>query len=177
MFLSGTPKRKLMCNLPDWLPDLLLFDDFGGDWQRYEDELFARFYSDFIESRPTFQGEPVFITKYPLKKGKERGFWHCIQEGDIEDDRTPDLRRCERICWIRPVIEHTTDPKIKKWPTQRKGKNRYLLWVEDADYLVILEKRPGSWYLWTTYYTDRERTRNKLREECEAYIKSQRRPV
>jgi acyl-coenzyme A synthetase/AMP-(fatty) acid ligase len=48
--------------------------------------------------------------------------------------------------------------------------------VEEADYLVILEKRPGCWYLWTTYYTDHERTRSKFRAEYESYIKSQRRP-
>ena len=166
MFLSGMPKRNLMCNLPDWLPDLLLFEDFGGDWQRYEDEVFA-----------TFQNEPVYITKYPLKKGKERGFWHCVQEGPVEEDRTPDIRRCERIRWVRPVIEHSNDPKVKKWPTKKAGKNRYLLWLEEADYLVILEKRPGCWFLWTAYCTDFEHTRRKRRAEYEAYIKSQRRPV
>jgi hypothetical protein len=166
-----------MCNLPEWLPDLLLLETFGGNWQRYEDAVFAQFYTDFIESRPTFLNEPVYITKNPLKKGKERGFWHCVQEGLIEEDRTPDLRRCERIRWIRPVIENINDPQIKKWPTQRGRKNRYQIWVEEADYLVVLEKRPSSWYLWTTYYTDRPHTREKLRKEYEAYIKSQRRPV
>jgi hypothetical protein len=80
-----------MCNLPEWLPDLLLLETFGGNWQRYEDAVFAQFYTDFIESRPTFLNEPVYITKNPLKKGKERGFWHCVQEGLIEEDRTPDL--------------------------------------------------------------------------------------
>jgi hypothetical protein len=28
-----------------------------------------------------------------------------IQEGRTEDERTPDLRRCERIRWPRPIIE------------------------------------------------------------------------
>jgi len=130
-----------MSNLPDWLPDLLLFENFSGNWQRYEDEVFAQFYSDFIKSRPAFQNEPVKVTKYPLKKGKERGFWHCIQEGKIEEERTPDMRRCERIGWVRPLIEHSADPRVKKWPKQVGAKNRYLLWVEEVDYLSRNAKR------------------------------------
>ncbi|MGA2322780.1 MAG: hypothetical protein ABSG22_02925 [Sedimentisphaerales bacterium] len=166
-----------MCNLPDWLPDLLLFDAFSGDWQRYEDAVFAQFYSDFIESRPTFLNEPVYITKNPLKKGKERGFWHCIQQGPIEEERTADLRRCERIGWIKSVIEHAADPIIKKWPKQKGSKHRYLLWVEEADYLVVIEKRPRCWLLCTAYCTNYVHTRRKLRAEYAAYTKSQRRPV
>ena len=85
-----------MSELPDWLPELILFENYNGDWQRYEDAVYSRFYSDFIASRPTFQGLPVRITRN-LVKGKERGFWHLIQEGRVEEQRTPDLRRCERI--------------------------------------------------------------------------------
>jgi hypothetical protein len=150
---------------------LVLFEDYDGNWQRYEDEIFARFYTDFIESQPLFLCEPVHATKKPLKKGKERGFWHCIQEGRIEEERMPDIRRCERICWARAVIEHADDPIIKVWPKQVGRKNRYMLWIEEADYLVILEKRPCKWFLWTTYYTNYERTRTKLRREYEAHKK------
>ena len=116
------------------------------------------------------------MTKWPLKKGKERGFWHCVQEGKIEEERTPDLRRCERISWIRPVIENVADTRIKKWPKKAGTKERYMLWLEEADYLVILEKRPNCWFLWTAYCTDHERTHGKLQKEYEDYLKSQRRP-
>jgi len=151
---------------PDWLPDLIELEDFSGDWQRYEDEVYAKFYTDFVESKPIFQSMPVYI-KRELVKGKERGFWHCIQEGKVEKERTPNLRRCERITWIRALIENADDPLIKKWPKRKKGKIRFSIWLEEADYLVILEKRSNCWILWTAFYTDWPHTRKKLRKEYE----------
>lgn len=83
-----------MSNQRDWLPDLILLKTYDGHWQRYEDEVYSQFYKDFIESRPVFQGMPVYVER-PLRKGKEQSFWHCIQQGLVEENRTPDLRRCE----------------------------------------------------------------------------------
>jgi len=159
-----------MSKLPDWLPELLLFEDYGSHWQRYEDEVYSRFYTDFIESRPMFQGMPVKVTKQ-LVKGKERNFWHLIQEGPIEQDRTPDMRRCERIGWIRPIIEHATDLRIKKWSKKAGRRIRHLLWFEEVEYLVVLEKRPNCWILWTAYCTSWGHTKRWLRKEYEQSLK------
>ena len=158
-----------MSELPDWLPQLILFEDYNGDWQLYENAVYSKFYSDFIASRPTFQGLPVRITKN-LVKGKERGFWHCIQEGPVEESRTPDLRRSERIGWIKAIIEHAHEPSIKMWHNGRRGKTRQLLWCKDAEFLVVLEKRPDTWFLWTAYCVTGEYKKLKLRKEYEQTI-------
>jgi len=159
-----------MSNLPDWLPDLLLLEDFGGDWQRYEDEVYSAFYGDFIQTKPFFEGKPVFI-KRELTKGKERSFWHCIQEGLEEEARMPDLRRCERIKWIRAIIDHADNSNIKTWLNMRKGKTRQLLWLEDAEFLVVFERRPNAWVLWTAYPVTEDRRKEKLRREYKEYLK------
>jgi len=156
-----------MSEPPVWLPDLILLDTYGGSWQRYEDEVYAVFYRDFVESAPVFEKQDVCITKQ-LINGKERTFWHCIQEGDIEDKRTPDLRRCERIGWVRCIIEHACEPTIRQWSNQRGRHIRRLLWLEEADYLVVLEERGRHWMLWIAYCTTWEHTRRKLRKEYEA---------
>lgn len=156
-----------MSRLPDWLPELLLFEDYHGDWQRYEDKIYERFYTDFVESKPKFQNKLVDITKQ-LIKGKERSFWHCIQEGRIEEQRTPDLRRCERISWIRAIIEHANEPIIKKWQNKKGRHIRQLLWLEEAEYLIVLEERIKTWLLWTAYCTTLGHTKNHLRKEYEA---------
>ena len=44
-----------------------------------------------------------------------------VQEGKVEDDRTPDLRRCERIRWPRPIIEHESEDSILVWENERRG--------------------------------------------------------
>jgi len=159
-----------MTELPHWLPELLLFEDYGGCWQRYEDEVYSKFYTDFIASKPFYEGMQVEITKN-LIKGKERSFWHCIQEGRVEEERTPDLKRCERIAWIRAIIEHSSEPTIKKWQNKKGRNTRQLLWFEEAEFLVVLEKRAKTWLLWTAYCTTWKHTKDRLRKEYEESLK------
>ena len=151
---------------PHWLPSLIKLEDFDGNWQRYEDEVYSRFYQDFIESHPNFEGQPVYVKRF-LEKGKERGFWHLITEGPIEQFRTPDPRRCERIAWVKAIIKNACDPVVNQWPTIRKGKKRRVLWLENAEFLVVLEKRPNAWVLWTAYPVTYEHRKKKLRKEYE----------
>jgi hypothetical protein len=76
------------------------------DWNRYLDALYAWFTQDFIDSKPVFQGRRLGLKRHPMSHGKEATFWHMIQEGKEEEQRTPDFRRCERIRWPKPIIEH-----------------------------------------------------------------------
>ncbi|MHC4158151.1 MAG: hypothetical protein ACYSSO_03640 [Planctomycetota bacterium] len=156
-----------MSSLPDWLPELILLEHYQGDWQKYEDAVYSKFYGDFIASRPIFQGMPVYVKRF-LEKGKERGFWHIITEGPIEEQRIPDVKRCERIAWIRKIIDHSNDPLIKKWPKKVGNKTRHLLWLEEAEYLVVLEKRKSAWVLWTAYCVTQPHRKRKLKREYEA---------
>ena len=120
---------------------LLRFEDHGGDWRSYEEAIYAVFPRDFVASKPLFRGKPVYVERHPFSKGKERGFWHLVQEGPVEEERTPDLRRCERIGWIRTIVEHAGEPAVKTWESRRKNKRRTLLWLEESEFLVVLENR------------------------------------
>ena len=95
--------------------------------------------NDFIHHGPLFDGLPVNRHRYPEVRGKEKTFWHMVQEGDIEEERTPDLRRFERIRWPRPVIEEGRNKKIKIWENRRKSQKCICLWVVEYEYLVVLE--------------------------------------
>lgn len=50
--------------------------------------------------------------------------------GSVEEDRTPNFRRCERIRWPKPVIEHDGDPAVKVWRNQRGREERVCLRLE-----------------------------------------------
>jgi hypothetical protein len=76
-----------------------------------------------------------------MKADKEATFWHFISEGQTEEERVSDLRRCERVRWPKPVIENSTDSKIKYWKNTRKGEPRICLWLECEDYVVLERKR------------------------------------
>jgi len=152
---------------PDWLPPLIELSDYAGDWQKYLHALYSAFAADFIEQTPSFRGAPVRLKRHPIVLGKEATFWHLISEGKTEDERLPDLRRCERIRWPRQIIENAVDPAVKSWENLRKGEKRICLWLEIEDYLVVLAVRRGFFLLWTAYLVTSEHQKRKLRTEYE----------
>jgi hypothetical protein len=107
--------------LPAWLPALICLSDFGGNWDRYQQGLYEVFRRDFLEARLYFRGLPLRLKRHPLADGKEATFWHFTSEGHVEAERTPDLRRCERIAWPRPIIERVDDPAVKVWEMKGAG--------------------------------------------------------
>ncbi|MES9892769.1 MAG: hypothetical protein ABW165_17320 [Candidatus Thiodiazotropha sp.] len=158
---------------PKWLPQLVLFSDYHGDWDPYLDAVYAFFRADFVDDKPFYQGRRLGLKRYPEARGKEATFWHMIQEGSIEEERTPDFRRCERIRWPRPIIENDADTVIKVWRNKRKGEDRVCLWFEQDSYLVILADR-GKYILpWTAYPVEREHQQRKLQKEYEEYCRNE----
>jgi len=160
-------------NTPDWLPPLVLFGDSGGDWNAYLDAVYAWFKRDFIDSKPVFRGRRLGLKRQPMTHDKEATFWHMIQEGSIEEDRTPDFRRCERIRWPRPIIEHEADTAIKVWRNQRRGEERICLWFAQESYLVILADRGDYILPWTAYPVVQPHQQRKLEKEYEDYCRQQ----
>jgi len=117
-----------------------------------------------------YKGRHLALKSHPVIEGKEATFWHLISDGNVEAERLPDLRRCERICWPRYIIEHMNDAAVKVWENTRNGKTRTLLWVEESEYLVVIAERGGYSLMWTAYTVTRENQKTKLRKEYEAFI-------
>ncbi len=152
-----------------WLPPLEPFTNYGGDWQKYEDALYAFFRADFIHSKPNFPNRRWAVKRHPASKGKECTFWHCISEGKEEGKRVPDLRRCERIRWPRPMIDAFASTPVRCWRTTRGRANRVLIATGDFSYVVVLEDRATFVMLWTAFPVDLPNRRRDLRRDCEAF--------
>lgn len=159
---------------PSWLPELVLFEKYSGDWQKYLEAIYAFFKADFLDSRPTYNGKRVGLKRHPLSQGKEATFWHLISEGSVEVDRLPDMRRCERIRWPRPIIENSGEKVLKVWKNVRNGETRICLWLEREEYLLVLAERKDHVLPWTAYMVDRAHTKQKLQREFEEYWKKKR---
>jgi hypothetical protein len=161
---------------PSWLPPLILMADHDHLWANYVEAIYARFRRDFILSQPTHLGRQVGCRKKPPWGGKESGFWHCISDGKIEDDRLPDIRRCERIGWLRPIIENVSDPQIDTWENFRGSERNLLFWFRE-EFLVVVGHRIGReggtpyLLLLTAYLTQEESRKRKLRAERDAWRK------
>jgi len=147
---------------PDWVPQLVTLNDHGGDWNVYIEIIYGFFKQDMLASRPSLDRKLVVSRRDPIYGGKEAGFWHCTSEGKVEDDRLPDLRRCERIRWLRAIIEHCDDTRVDRWTTDKRGGDRHYLWFNE-EYLISLGVRKKYWQLITAFCTEREHTRKKLR--------------
>lgn len=151
----------------DWLPELVTLSDYAGDWDAYLEAIYRHFCHDFIATKPAFPNRRWAMKRHPLEKGKEATFWHLISEGEIEGERLPDLRRCERIRWPRPMVDAVASDHVKVWTNRRHNEERVIIALEDFSYVVVLADRGEYILLWTAYCVEPEHRRNKLRKEYE----------
>jgi len=146
---------------PEWLPSLI---EFTGDWNAFVGEVYDCYCADFVRMKASFKGVRIAVRRHPESNGKGSGFWHCVSEGSMENVRTPDLQRCQRIGWIRAIIDNSDKQEVEHWTNRRHGETNHLLWLLE-EYLVVLVERNGYFLLKTAYRTDRPHTKRKLREE------------
>ena len=152
----------------------MLFDDFDGNWDSYLAAIYAVFRKDFVDSKPNYPGKRFALKRHPVRDGKEATFWHLITTGKLEDDRTTDFRRCERVAWPRPIIESLLQSdRVVSWMNKRGSDERILIALPDFSYLVVLADRGNFVLLWTAYPVAHDHQKRKLRKECNVWISSQ----
>lgn len=158
-----------------WLPELVDMEDFP-DWMAYEDELYRIFRKTIVEGCPTFGGLPVRIRRHPMEFGREEAFWHVTcQDYAKEGQRLPDIRRCERIRWVRAFIDNCECRKpvcvecngMLIWSAPYRSTRRVKILLEEERYVVILEPRREYVLLITAYYVDHDHSLRKLVKEYE----------
>lgn len=153
-----------------WLPELVLLESYEGNWDRYLAAIYASFLQDWISDPPdSFDGKRVSVKRHPEIQGREATFWHFISEGTTETERTPDLRRCERIPWPKPIAQGIDDGRLYCWTNDtRRGETRYVLALRDFSYVFVIADR-GSYVLpWTAYCVEQDHRRRKLAREYES---------
>lgn len=159
------------------LPDIITLNDFGGVWAAFEQAVYNIFRQDFVLSKPVFEGKRLQLKKYPIQDGREATFYHLTSEGLDENNRTPDIRRMERIGWPKPIINNSTDADLKVWRNKRGKDERILILHEAESYLVVLADRGDYILPWTAYFIEHANRKRKLLQEYEAYIKNQSRSM
>jgi len=157
---------------PSWVPPLEEFQKYQGNWEKYVEALYKIFKHDFILNRTLFHGKNIGIISSPRYDNKEYTFWHIISEGEIEEERIPNLRRCARIRWPKAIIEsNETDPILRIWQN-RRGKDKRLLFLlsfNNEDYLVVLLIKRYYFIFHTSYPIDYPHTKRKLIKEYNDY--------
>jgi len=152
------------------LPDLILLEHYGGNFNNFLNAAYELFKADFINKKPIFRGIRLGLKKHPIYEGKEATFWHLTSEGDDEENRIPDLRRMERIRWTASLINNSEHSYLKVWENTRGTKSNILIFHEKEQYLVILRKGNGYLLPWTAYLVKDKARKKKLLKEYKAYI-------
>lgn len=159
------------------LTDIIDFN-YYKDWKSYEEKLYSIFAQDFLLNRPSFKEKNVFIRKHPRVFNKDQTFFHITSKdfkGDDPNNRIPDLRRCERIHWIRPMIEierymQCNNHCLKIWIEEIRGRKRIHILNEDDRFMVVLEERKNYFLLITAYYIEYRHTLKKKLKKYQEYI-------
>ena len=153
---------------------LLVCHDLN-DFKSYEDQLYEIFMDIYEAGTIMYNGTPVKMKHFPPDYGERSGFYHLTCENyehtGREEDRSPDLRRCERLKWPQEVIENcaVNCSDLLVWENSRYGKQNILLFCPQLDYLVVLGKRNGYLLLTTAYPVRYRNRRENLLCEYERY--------
>jgi hypothetical protein len=153
-------------------PDLLYLEDYSGNFTDFFNAVYAIFESHFIKSQPNFQGTRVSAQKFPLVDGIHRTFYHITHEGEDEANRTPDMRRMERIRFPKFCVESVPHDELLVWEKKIGRDDRIHIFNEAEGYIVVLTKRKDYLLFWTAFFIEKEHQRKKKIKEYEAYIKT-----
>jgi hypothetical protein len=169
-------EENLMCDF-EWLPPLVEVSPWEYSEQNNTYEmLYQIFSSDIKGCNLKYVGSDVWI--FPdIDNGKEKIFWHLTSreekarkvprrkrkfyDGDmIPAQRYPDLRRSERLSWVKPLIENPNESEILTWNYKEgDGVIKTYVWLKDYDFVVIMKKyQDGSRRLVTSFYVDSDYT-------------------
>lgn len=136
-------------------PELYIFT---GEWNDYQVGLFEIYKKTILNNKLMFRGDNVSARRHPESNGFPAAFLHLISEGSIEDERTPDLLRCERLGWIEWVIRNAElHPEIYIQDSIRGRERNVLLWYDVESYAVILGCRNGFYLLKSAYVFHKNR--------------------
>lgn len=156
-------------SLPAWLKPIVRLEDFNGEVDIYLGHIFSLFEQDFINSQVFFRGKKVIYDKTD-DNGRPSAFVHITtEENRNTTEREICLRRCERISWIRAIIENCEEPQVLVWEkeqaTSKRRAIRTYLFLEQEDFLVILQEIKHGHYMVTAIYVDSPHQKRKHLKE------------
>jgi hypothetical protein len=162
------------------LPNIIKLSDFGGDFYSYEDYLYKDiFLKDLYNFKLTYNNKLIEFKTMPRFNNKEDSFYHltCKIFEKGSNEREPDFRRSERLCWLKPAIETNHLAACQQscflvYERPYKSKKRICFLNKEDRYFIVLEERESYYLLITAYYLDYDNALEKKIKEYEKYKKS-----
>ena len=168
--------------LKECLPEIIECKNLA-EWNNYLNKLYDEIFKpQLIENIPVFKGWRVLSRRMPMDGKWEHGFTHMTHvdlkhNSDDPNDRIPDLRRSERLNWVKRIIENykcsieKNCGKILYWEEMYRGRVRCNLLFIDECFLIVLEQAKNVYFLITSFYIEKDWELNKRIKKYEAYQK------
>ena len=146
-----------MCDNPYFLKPILSLDMEISEIIPF---LYSIFENDFKKNTVCYKNIKVIHNpKIELDgQGKEEGFWHVISKDNNVNNRLIDYPRAKRLHWAKPLMEEGINPEIKIWEYQEGNKDKNIItyiWLENYDYIVILQKNKEYFYWISAFYVEK----------------------
>ena len=174
--------------MPDWLPDMFYVNPWTPGTY---DELYIIFCRDIRDHDLRYMQNEVWI--FPdMEDGREKLFWHLttrsVKSRKIprrkkkfypankiysKEGRSLDLRRCERLPWVRALIENAKEPEVLAWDYEEGDLTiKTYVWLRDLDFVVIMKKySDNKRRLITSFYVDKGYKRKDFKRKYANRIK------
>ncbi len=144
----------------DLLEDLFEELSIDGPTRDQMYQLYGVFLKDIVKSPIVIDGIEVLHdksnSKHYLFKNKPKGFEHlCTRESKYSGNRQFDPERANKIHWIKKVIVHANNNRIKYFERlHSNGQNQFFYWFMDKDYVVIIRVITPHLQLITAFRVD-----------------------
>ena len=168
-----------------WLPDLVSVDPWSDETYNNLYNIFCREIRDYSLY---YKAYPVSIYK-DMEDGKEKIFWHLTSreskikktprrkkkyQNSEKGPRLPDLRRCERLQWIKVFITQARNSELLSFDYEEGDKTiKTYIWFKEEKFVVILKKMKNSSkrILTTSFYVDKQYTYDDFQRKYNNRIK------
>jgi hypothetical protein len=150
-----------MISSPNWLPPGI---NTNGIWEIILKKLYKVFDNDFIINKCHFDCYEIIFNDRKIDSPYEEGFWHLITKINYDtNQREPDFPRAQKLPWCKPTIENHSDSIVKYWDYKEEDKRiKTYIWLENYDYIVIIEKRTTNAFLTTAMHVSGQASRHRL---------------
>jgi hypothetical protein len=162
------------------LEEIIELNDYGGNFTNYEDAIHQIYLDIFRNPSIYFKGKMILPITFPRQhKNRHWTFSHMTSTGngkkgnnkkEIEDNRELDLRRCERITWVKQILQNLNKDCLKIWRERRNSKNRIVIWHEKMDFALVLQEESKVYRLVTTFNTAAPKYRTDNNNAYKQYI-------
>lgn len=154
------------------MPELVKLNN-NETWNEYLDKLYAIYLNDFFHNDISFEGKIVKTFTQLEYNMKQQSFNHITTKGS--NNRLYNEKRCQRIKWIKPLIEGSCKSckYYRRFPDfMGNNKKRVILWCEHCNFIVILEERKSNYVLISAYCIVYDKKRRELEKKYDRHLEA-----